>query len=97
MRDIVLSRRFTGGRLEALGAAREWLEARGFSVGNWQRGAPCGVLFGDYNIAKWRNLSHQDRGELHGSLTRVENDDIVFLLYGTAPAEAKIAAAEPLP
>lgn len=97
MRDIVFSRRFTGGRLESLAAACEWLTARGFSYGRWQRGAPCGVMFGDYAIAKWRNLSEQQQAELHGTLSRFHDDVVVFLLWGTAPAEAKVAVAEPMP
>lgn len=57
-----------GNEFEALNEARSFLAAHGFSVGSLQRGAPIGVMFGDYKIAKWRNLDSEDIADLHGRL-----------------------------
>lgn len=62
-----LSRTFIDAReFAAKHAARQYLGDRGFSVGRWQAHAPCGILFGDYDIQKWRNLSPADIAALHG-------------------------------
>ena len=69
-RAIVVELTFTqDGEFEAYRAAQEWLNAGGFSWGQGQRGAPCGILFGDFIIAKWKNLTIAERRECHGELT----------------------------
>jgi hypothetical protein len=40
----------------------------GFSVGRRQRGSPSGILLGDFDIQKWRNLRPHERAALHGTL-----------------------------
>lgn len=47
---------------------RALFERHGFSVGRRQRGSPAGVLFGSYDIQKWRNLRKDERETLHGTL-----------------------------
>lgn len=60
---------FTGAtNVAARQAAEAALKAAGFSVGSRQRGAPSGILFGDYMIAKWRNMNAQERADLHGRM-----------------------------
>lgn len=73
--------------------AEEWLRQRGFSVGSPCRGYPRGILHGDYQIAKWRNLDRSEiialhgvmrgnaRGEFRGSAVTVE-------IFDDAPADA---------
>ena len=56
------------GDFAALNAARTWLMARGFSSGRTEHGSPIGVMLGEYNIQKWRNLSPEDRADLHGMI-----------------------------
>ena len=56
------------GDFAANDAAERWLSERGYSVGRMQRGAPRGVLYGDHDIQKWRNLSKPDRLALDGHL-----------------------------
>ena len=41
--------------------AEEALKRAGFSVGTRQRGAPRGILHGNYLISKWRNADHDLR------------------------------------
>lgn len=50
--------------------AERALEDAGFSLGRMQRDAPRGILFGDFDIQKWRNLSARDRAALDGHLCR---------------------------
>lgn len=54
------------GEWQALNAAAKWCADRGISVGRHQAHAPRGLLRGDFNIQKWRNLSLHNRGCLDG-------------------------------
>lgn len=66
-----------------------YLDARGFSVGRMQGPSERGILFGRYDIQKWRNLSAADRKALHGVLrvTPAARTAIVTI-FASAPAEA---------
>lgn len=80
------------GDFEAMRAAETFLQSAGFSIGSWQRGAPCGVMFGDYGIAKWRNLSRQEQAQLHGILTGDgRNGPLTVTIFETAPIAAVAA------
>ena len=57
------------GEFEAENAAEALLGANGFAIGPSQRGAPRAVMFGDYTVSKWRNLSQDERRETHATLT----------------------------
>ena len=56
------------GDFAATHAAEECLSKAGFSVGRSERGNPRGILFGDFDIQKWRNLDRIERDRLHGTL-----------------------------
>jgi hypothetical protein len=56
---------FEGGDFKALHDMLAWCAARGFSVGHLQAHEPTGILFGVFDIQKWRNLSGRDRSFLH--------------------------------
>jgi hypothetical protein len=59
--------KFVGdGDFVALESARSWLRSRGYSYGELQADAPTGIMHGDFDIAKWRNISTEDRAELDG-------------------------------
>lgn len=58
-----------GGNFSAQSRAEAFLEGAGFSVGRMQRGSPRGILFGYFDIQKWRNLNEVERHELHGEMT----------------------------
>jgi hypothetical protein len=57
------------------------LERRGFSIGPCQGTMPRGIMPAEYAVAKWRNLSKQERAELAGVMTFVgrprEPDQII--------------------
>ena len=57
------------GDFQAMYAAEAWCAENGVSVGSTQRGDPRGLLYGDFMIAKWRNLDAAERAELHGQMT----------------------------
>jgi hypothetical protein len=57
------------GDFEAINAARQWCTDHNVSVGSMQRDDPMGLLYGDYDIQKWRNLSKQEIKELDGTIT----------------------------
>jgi len=57
------------GDFVAYRRAKAWLEGQGYSVGRMQAHAPSGVLRGDYDIQKWRNLRPHERAALDGTVT----------------------------
>lgn len=90
------SKTFTGaGEFEAMYAAERWLKERGFSVGRQQAHAPRGILFGDFEVAKWRNLSTEERVALHGTMTGDgRNGPITVLIFSHVPAVARAALTD---
>lgn len=66
MRVVVFN---LAGEFKAMHAAERWCAENGFSIGRGQRGSPRGLLRGAWDIAKWRNLSRQERGDLDGTVT----------------------------
>ncbi len=54
----------------------------GFSVGRMQAHSPRGILFGDFDIQKWRNLDIADREALHGQVTHLAYFGTEQQLYG---------------
>ncbi|MER8754120.1 hypothetical protein NKH69_00350 [Mesorhizobium sp. M0976] len=69
------------------------LQVAGFSVGRKQAHAPRGILFGLYDIQKWRNLSADDREALHGVMHSGRGLPCTIELFDAAPREAKLAFA----
>jgi hypothetical protein len=57
------------GEFAASHAAEEWCARHGISVGFMQRRDPRGLLYGDYAISKWRNLTAEHRRSLDGRMT----------------------------
>lgn len=57
------------GTFQALRAAEAWCNEHGISVGQSCATGPTALLFGTYDwIAKWRNLTPQERDEVHGTM-----------------------------
>ena len=56
------------GTFAALREAEQWCDDNGYSVGDLQRGAPRGILKGEYAISKWRNLDANDIAALDGQM-----------------------------
>jgi hypothetical protein len=82
-----MNKTFTG-----TGAARDaeaWCEERGISIGRMQQGSPRGLLVGDFEIQKWRNLNAKERAALHGVMTGdMRNGPVMIKLYAHCPAVA---------
>lgn len=58
------------GTFAALNAAEAWCRDNGISVGRSSATGPTALLFGKYDwIAKWRNLTENERKALHGIMT----------------------------
>lgn len=57
------------GTFQALYAAQAWCRENGISFGSSCAMCPTGLLFGDWAISKWRNLSPRERSELHGAMS----------------------------
>lgn len=69
--------------------AEALLKQAGFSIGPTQRGAPRAVMFGDYLVAKWRGLNHDQRRKTHGTLTGDNrHGPLMFRLLPAAPDAA---------
>lgn len=70
--------------------AERALASSGFSLGRRQADAPRGIMFGDYDIQKWRNLRASDREALHGTYQRsgLGGPVSILLRSGGAPGHA---------
>ncbi|SFI35921.1 hypothetical protein [Albimonas pacifica] len=78
-----------GRAFAAYDQARDALRAAGFSIGHTQKGAPTGLLSGDVDIRKWRNLSAADRAALHGTIAGdFRNGPVRVTLLSACPAKA---------
>ncbi len=70
-------------------AAQKALKDAGFSLGKMQRDAPRGIMFGDIEVMKWRNLSEKDVVYLHGVYQRRSRGGPVrIMMLETAPKDA---------
>lgn len=73
------------GTFKAQHACEEWLEENGYSYSATCADGPVGVLKGKYVIAKWRNLTKQERAELDGTVDGDFREGPVTLRLKTAP------------
>ena len=83
MREIVFDQI---GAFAANDAAEAWCREQRISVGRMQRGAPRGLLRGDYDIAKWRNLSTAERNALDGTMRGDFRNGPVIVRIAPAPS-----------
>lgn len=82
LRPVVVS--FDGPAFSAMYAAEKWCQERGVSVGRLQAHAPRGLLYGDYDIQKWRNLRQHERDALHGVMTGdMRNGPVIITITRT--------------
>lgn len=76
------------GDFKAFDAAVSLLQENGFSVGSMQRDDPIGLMYGDYDISKWRNLNEAERNGLHGQLTGDKRNGPVFVtIFSHSPKQ----------
>ncbi len=80
------------GDFEAVTAAEDFLRVAGFSIGSSERGSPRAIMFGDYDISKWRHLDQRERDALHGQMTGDgRNGPLTVTIFESAPPGAKTA------
>lgn len=81
---------------EAYNKAEAFLKSAGFSIGSMCRGELTGIMYGDYRIAKWRNLTAKEKDDLHGQITSesFRNGPVVVDFYDDAPQEVIAALAK---
>ena len=72
-----------------LNAAKQWCDDTGHSYGPLCRDMPIGVLKGDWLIAKWKNLTDEERDGLHGRITTNTDWDTgpVFITFKNVGGE----------
>ena len=61
------------GEFAAYNAAEKWCEENGYSCGSMQRDAPIGLLKGNWQIAKWRNLNADEIKQLDGTMSCINS------------------------
>jgi len=49
-----------------------------YSIGSLQGYSPRGIMFGDFHIEKWRNLSKSDKENLDGILISLDKEEYVL-------------------
>lgn len=76
------------GTFQAKYAAEDFARSCGFSVGSGQAHAPTGLMYGDYLVAKWKNMSAAQRRALHATITGDGREGPVTLnIHTPCPAE----------
>lgn len=80
---------FDGDEFAGLAKAEAFATECGLSIGRMQRDEPMGLMFGDFDIQKWRNLRPAERAALHGQITGSKRTGPVHVtLFDTAPEAA---------
>jgi len=74
------------GTFDAWHAARHWLEERGYSCSHTSAMHPVAVLKGDWQIAKWKNLTRKEIAALDGKVDGNFRDGPVTVTLKVAPA-----------
>lgn len=86
---LVFDRR---GPKAALADCVAFLQARGFTVGRWQKGVPCAVMFSDREMPRWSDIPPEDRLSLHGLIMgNAQHGPLVVKLTSSAPEAAHLA------
>lgn len=61
-----------GDDFSAYHAAEKWVREQGWSCGSMQRGAPTLIFYGDCDVAKYRNISPDERRSAIGKIEGVD-------------------------
>lgn len=87
MSNVILSITFRDSEpSKAEDRAVRFLKSAGFSVGRKQAHSPRGILYGNYDVQKWRNLSERDRATLHGAIVADFKElNATFEIWDTLP------------
>lgn len=91
----MFTKTFYGDDFEACRLAEKWCADHGFSVGRCQAGAPRGLLYGDFDIQEWRNLSWADRLALDGTMQgSMRNGPVTIRIVTSVAGRAGLVRAE---
>lgn len=83
------------GDFAALHAARAWVENQGYSCGSLCRDMPIGLLKGEWTIAKWKNLTANERKQLDGQMTSSDfRNGPVIVTLKELPTDTEIKSGE---
>jgi len=84
-RNIKSTQTFTGTQdFEAYRNAESYCYDNGYSVGSMCAPQPTAIKKGNYDIAKWRNLSQTDKNNIDGTITTdsdYRNGTITVTIY----------------
>jgi hypothetical protein len=69
------------GTFNAMYAAQRYLSEHGYSYGSNCAMLPTAFLKGDYDIAKWKNLTAKERKQVDGIMTGDFRQGPVFLKF----------------
>jgi hypothetical protein len=75
---------------QACRAAEKWCRDNGISVGAMQGLSPRGLLYGDFMISKWRNMSASEREVLDGIMIGNMRNGPVTVELKRQPIERRI-------
>jgi hypothetical protein len=64
-------------------AAEKWLRENGYSYGPSCIGCPQAIIKGDISIAKWRNLTSDEKRTVDGTLQAARDQRAVITLKAT--------------
>lgn len=67
------------GTFEAYHEAIKWAYDNGYSYGSMCAPQPTALFKGDCNIAKWKNLSKQERASVDGTITGDYREGPVYI------------------
>lgn len=84
---IHVTQEYTDPAFTALYAAEDWCKANGISYGRLcGPGLPIGLMRGDFDIQKWRNLRQSERAALDGKMSgNFRSGPITIDLKGRQP------------
>ena len=67
------------GVFQALYAAQEWCVHNSISYGSLCGDQPVALMYGDYNIAKWKNLTPKEKRTVDGKMTGDMRNGPIFI------------------
>ena len=71
MKRITFDHDESRGSFSAYSDAERWCKNNGYSTGSMQRGAPTLIYYGDCDVAKFRNISAEERRSSIGAIIGV--------------------------
>lgn len=83
-RQVIMEQKFrVAGTFQSYYAACHFVKDMGYSYGSMCRDMPIGLLKGDYDISKWRNLTVEKIKQLDGVMTSSDfrEGEVIVKIY----------------